>query len=289
MINATNWPLWILVVFILLLLIGITYLYCWQPDKLTEAVSRIKQIRLKSGKGRKMLLTLGIIIIIVCIGGIIGAGFLIRSQLETPQEKMAQFIEQTNKMEGNILEKDLDVDIDYAEGIPANGIMIIVVHGTISNESSNPKSIQANMSWRVQLNGDHEMRIAPWEPPTNIVSGFKDMIEKGNGRSFGDYLKSPLNLDPQKSVSGFMLFSMPLQACVDFNQQLLPFITSTTVGTKLPDSKLYLEWTDKMTKGDFRKLIVSMYSQSPEKGFQCILIGKPTMLQGNQSVVIPLR
>ncbi len=189
------------------------------------------------------------------------------------------------------LDSDLDIDVDYLEGTPdiQNGMMLIVAHVTITNSSSNTKSIQANMRWGIRSPGnknvDNEQNIfiASWEPPENTVLDFKTMIEKENDRSFGDYLKFPLRLEPQGLASGFMLFCMPLQAYVDFNK-LLP-----TTPTTLPDSKLYLEWTDRLTKEDFREIITDIYPLGSSEGFRLFKISKPIILKGNGSYVVPLR
>lgn len=240
-------------------------------------------------EGSKMLIGLGIFII---IAGMVGGSFLIWSQLESPSDKVANFIEQANKMEGNILEKDLDVNIDFTEGVPdiSSGAMVIITHVIITNESDSAKSIQANVNWRILINGTHNMIIPLWQPPDNNILDFKNKIEQENGRSFGDYLKSPLNLEAQKSISGFMLFSISLQGLVDFGKQLPPF--SHEIGSKLPDSALYFEWTDKITKQEFRKQIVPSMGVliPPEQGFKVLQpLDKPITIQGNDSYSVPIK
>jgi hypothetical protein len=207
-------------------------------------VARLR-LRIKLGKGRKMLIALGAVII---VGGIVGGTILIISQLHQ-QDLFHTFSYGTTSPER--LDKEMDFNISGFEiyDVKDKNLVLIIAHTMITNRSTSAKNITANMTYEFRSKDKQEatrMPFVPYAPPDKSVADLKAKIEAERQVSLGDYLKFPLLLEPQKSVQGFMLFAGDKQTFDKFGGGF-PNPSSY-------DMRIYLEWTNLLTHEDFRMM-----------------------------------
>lgn len=123
-----------------------------------------------------------------------------------------------------------------------------LLHALVVNRSDTPITITANLHYEFRLKKEAKawgFNILALEPPLQEVHNWIEQLEEKAGSSFGDYLRFPLTITPQRpAVKGYMIFSIVNNQLkgLEKDPRFQPFI----------NKRMYLEYIDNISEKKFR-------------------------------------